>query len=105
MSEQSKLDHYQQIALAVARLNRNTGEARRIIYDCIRAALIAQLHSANPPLSESDITRERLAFEATVRKVETESILRRIFAEISPGPTAGLAVANQTPSAATGATG
>src|SRR5262249_37167956 len=38
-----------------------------------RAALLAQLRGVTPPLNESDITRERLALEESIRKVEAES--------------------------------
>src|SRR5262249_61536899 len=38
-----------------------------------RAALLAQLRSVTPALEESDITRERLALEESIRKVEAES--------------------------------
>jgi hypothetical protein len=48
-----------------------------MIYDCMRTALVAQLHSVEPRLSETDITRERLMFEATIRRVEAESLPRR----------------------------
>jgi hypothetical protein len=83
MSEQSKPEHYQLVAQAVAGLNKNTGEGRRVIYDCMRTTLIAQLHSVNPPLSDADITRERLTFEATIRKVEAESLRRALRAPLT----------------------
>src|SRR5262249_11835918 len=38
-----------------------------------RTALVAQLRGVTPALSESDVTRERLALEEAVRKVEAES--------------------------------
>src|SRR5712671_7231505 len=41
-----------------------------------RSALVAQLRDVNPPLSESEITRERLALEEAVRKVEEEAAAR-----------------------------
>ena len=54
-------DYYPLIARAVAGLEKNTGDARRALYERARAALVAQLRSVNPPLSEVDVTRERLA--------------------------------------------
>src|SRR5207302_10518638 len=36
-------------------------------------ALVAQLRSVEPALNETDITRERLALEEAIRKVEAES--------------------------------
>jgi hypothetical protein len=66
-------DYYPLIARAVAGLDRNTGEARRTLYERARAALVAQLRGVTPALSESDVTRERLALEEAIRKVEAES--------------------------------
>src|SRR6184192_3657108 len=66
-------DYYPLISRAVGALEKNTGENRRVIYDRARAALLAQLRGVTPPLDESDITRERLALEESVRKVEAES--------------------------------
>src|SRR5215831_14936465 len=67
-------DYYPLIARAVAGLDKNTGDARRALYERARAALVAQLRSVTPALSESDVTRERLALEEAVRKVEAESV-------------------------------
>ena len=52
---------------------RATGEGRRALYERARTRLLAQLRGLNPPLSESEITRERLALEEAVRKVEAEA--------------------------------
>src|SRR5215468_3049192 len=70
-------DYYPLIARAIAGLDPNApGESRRALYERARAALIAQLRSVQPPLSESEITRERLALEEAVRKVESEAAQR-----------------------------
>ena len=70
-------DYYPLIARAVAGLDPNApGESRRALYERARAALIAQLRSVQPPLSESEITRERLSLEEAVRKVESEAAQR-----------------------------
>jgi hypothetical protein len=66
-------DYYPLIARAVAGLDKNNGENRRALYERARAALIGQLRSVTPALNESDITRERLALEESIRKVEAES--------------------------------
>jgi hypothetical protein len=66
-------DYYPLIARAVAGLEKNTGDARRAVYERARTALVAQLRSVNPPLSENDVTRERLALEESIRKVEAEA--------------------------------
>jgi hypothetical protein len=70
-------DYYPLIARAIAGLDPNApGESRRALYERARAALIAQLRSVEPPLSESEITRERLSLEEAVRKVESEAAQR-----------------------------
>src|SRR6266850_679854 len=74
-------DYYPLISRAVAGLEKNNGENRRALYERARAALVAQLRGVTPPLNESDITRERLALEESIRKVEAESA--RQFVEAS----------------------
>src|SRR5580692_2884437 len=70
-------DYYPLIARAIAGLDPSApGESRRALYERARAALIAQLRSVEPPLSESEITRERLSLEEAVRKVEAEAAQR-----------------------------
>jgi hypothetical protein len=73
-------DYHPLIARAVDGLAKNTGEARRTLYERARAALVAQLRAVEPALSESDITKERLALEEAIRKVEAESA-RKALAE------------------------
>jgi hypothetical protein len=74
-------DYYPLISRAVAALEKNNGENRRAIYERARHALLAQLRGVTPALEESDITRERLALEESIRKVEAESA--RQFVEAS----------------------
>ena len=69
-------DYYPLIARAVSGLDKNTGENRRALYDRARVALVAQLRGVQPALEESDITRERLALEEAIRKVEAETAKR-----------------------------
>jgi hypothetical protein len=66
-------DYYPLIARAVAGLEKNTGDQRRALYERARTALVAQLRGLDPPLTESEITRERLALEESIRKVEAEA--------------------------------
>jgi hypothetical protein len=67
-------DYYPLIAKAV--LGQGSVEARRALYERARTALVAQLRSMEPPLDEADITRERLALDEAVRKVEAEAARR-----------------------------
>ncbi len=69
-------DYYPLIARAVSSLDSSTADSRRAIYERARTALMAQLHGVDPALSESDITRERLALEEAIRRVESEAAKR-----------------------------
>jgi hypothetical protein len=66
-------DYHPLIARAVTGLEKNTGENRRALYERARVALVAQLRGVVPALEESEITRERLALEEAIRKVEAEA--------------------------------
>jgi hypothetical protein len=80
-------DYYPLIARAVAGLDKNTGENRRALYERARAALVAQLRGVDPPLEEGEVTRERLALEESIRKVEAEAARRaRTEAQQPPPP-------------------
>ena len=84
-------DYYPLVAKAVAGLEKNTGEGRRLLYERARTALVAQLRGMNdPPLTEAEITRERLALEEAIRKVEAEAARRGRDAPRpeAPAPTA-----------------
>src|SRR6201985_2965232 len=98
-------DYYPLIARAVAGLDPSApGEARRALYERARAALIAQLRGVQPPLSESEITRERLSLEEAVRKVESEAAQRAREARSSgAAPRARDAFRRGTPRSADGA--
>jgi hypothetical protein len=76
-------DYHPLIARAVDGLGTSTGEARRALYERARAALVAQLRAIEPALSEANITRERLALEDAIRRVEAEAI-RKARAEPRP---------------------
>jgi len=76
-------DYHPLITRAVEGLGNNTADARRTLYERARAALVAQLRGIDPPLSEAEITRERLALEDAIRKVEAERCAK-------PGPSPDL---------------
>ncbi|MBV9460799.1 MAG: hypothetical protein JO141_25280 [Bradyrhizobium sp.] len=98
-------DYYPLIARAIAGLDPSApGESRRALYERARAALITQLRGVQPPLSESEITRERLSLEEAVRKVESEAAQRAREARSSgAAPRAGDAFRRGTPRTADGA--
>ncbi len=77
-------DYLPLLTRAVSGLDRNTGEARRGVYDRARHALVNQLRAMKPPLAESEITRERLALEEAIRLIETQSGQAEMKAERMP---------------------
>jgi hypothetical protein len=79
-------DYQPLILRAVEGLDKNTSENRRALYERARTALVAQLRGVVPALEESEITRERLALEEAIRKVEAESARRAREAPRPPPP-------------------
>src|SRR5215210_6177413 len=78
-------DYHPLISRAVAGLDKNTSETRRVVYDRARNALVAQLRAIQPPLEEGEITRERLELEEAIRKVENEEG-QKAAASAAPAP-------------------
>jgi hypothetical protein len=72
------VDYYALIARAVSRLPSNSSEARQTLYERALTALVGRLRENDPPISESEIERERLALEAAIRKVEEDASLSQI---------------------------
>jgi hypothetical protein len=77
-------DYYTLIARAVAAIDTNTGEARRSLYDRARTVQLKQLQGLDPPLTESDIDRERLALEEAIHHVEADVVGERLLPPTSP---------------------
>jgi hypothetical protein len=63
-------DYYPLLTRALDALPDRSPATRRAVYDRARAALMDQLRTLDPPLSEADIARERLALEDAVNRVE-----------------------------------
>jgi len=83
--------YYELLDPAVARLEANTGDARRALYDRARAALIARLRGVDPPLDNSDIIRERLALEEAICNVEVKFRLAKLERiQLKPPKRAGM---------------
>jgi hypothetical protein len=76
-------DYYSLISRAVAALETNTLEARRVIYNYARAAQSEQLH--NRPFNKKDFDHERLMLEDAISRVEIEVTGGRIPTGPSPG--------------------
>src|SRR5437588_2700115 len=82
-------NYYPLLSRMVAGLDSSTGEARRALYGRARAVLCEQLRTHAPPLTDSEITRERLSLEAAIRKFEADTIRRpRDAAAHEPGAAA-----------------
>lgn len=69
--------YFPTMSRAVARLDGD-GKSRNGLYERARAALMDQLRSRNPPLSETEMQRERQALEEAIRLVEAEASPRRL---------------------------
>ncbi|MGE0060951.1 MAG: hypothetical protein AB7T86_02620 [Xanthobacteraceae bacterium] len=79
-------DYLPLVTRAVGGLERNTAENRRALYERARSALVAQLRGMDPPLDEADITRERLALEEAIRRVESDAARKPRVDEVPPPP-------------------
>jgi hypothetical protein len=80
-------DFHPILARAIAGLTDKSPDARRAVYDRARTALLAQLRSLDPPLSEADITRERLSLDEAVARIEAEITLSEaIEPSLPPAP-------------------
>jgi hypothetical protein len=65
-------DFYPVLSRAIAGLSDPSPEMRRAIYDRARNVLVAQLRGIDPPLSETEIARERLGLDETIARLEAE---------------------------------
>ncbi|MEO8667736.1 MAG: hypothetical protein ABI399_04415 [Bauldia sp.] len=66
-------EYYAVLKKAVSGMDGGAGDARRSVYDKARNALIGQLKAIDPPLSTSEISRQRLELEEAIRRVEREA--------------------------------
>ena len=66
-------EYYALLARAVGALPRNDEGSRREIYVKARSALIRQLKAITPPLPAAEISKQRLALEEAIRRVEREA--------------------------------
>jgi hypothetical protein len=66
-------EYYAVLKKAVSGMEGGAADARRTVYDKARNALIGQLKAIDPPLSTSEISRQRLELEEAIRRVEREA--------------------------------
>lgn len=83
-------EYYPLISRAVAGLRTGTPASRRAIYDRARQALIGQLRTMDPPIPEEAITRETVALDEAIARVEADLL--------PPAPPAEPVVAAAPPS-------
>ena len=69
-------DYYPMISRAVAGLAPDASGERQVLYIRMREALLTALRTSEPPFTEYQIMRERLAFEGAVSRVEEEVVQR-----------------------------
>ncbi len=79
-------DYYPLISRALEGLTDRSPEMRRTVYERARSALMAQLQSLDPPLPSAEITRERLALDDAIDRVEAEYTLGEASFEPPPAP-------------------
>ena len=68
-------DYYVVLKRAVGGLEHEAPDVRRSIYDKARAALLGQLKAITPPLTTSEISKQRLELEEAIRRVEREAAM------------------------------
>ncbi len=70
-------DYYRLITRAFATKGADE-DKRAALYECAREALVKELSGVTPPLTELEITRERLALEAAIREIERTLIAAKL---------------------------
>ncbi len=90
-------DYYPLLARALDALPDRTPAMRRAVYDRARNALVAQLRSIDPPLSEEDIDTERRALDAAINRLEATYDLPPAANDPAPKPAAGPSPSSAAP--------
>ncbi len=65
-------DFYPVLSRAITGLQVQSPEARRAIYDRAKHVLVTQLRGMDPPVAEADITRQSLALDEVITRIERE---------------------------------
>ncbi|MBL4645895.1 MAG: hypothetical protein JKY99_05495, partial [Rhizobiales bacterium] len=72
-------DFYNVLRKTIEALPVATGQSRRSVYDRARSALSTQLDAINPPLAPSEVSRQRLELEDSIRVVEDDFVAGKII--------------------------
>jgi len=87
-------DYYPLIARAVEGLSDRSPEMRRAVYERARSALIGQLQTLDPPLSEAEIEQERISLDAAINRVEDD--YAPVPAKPNPTPLSSAAILRES---------
>lgn len=74
-------DFYKVLRKTIEALPVATGQARRSVYDRARTAISRQLDAMNPPLPPSEVSRQRLELEDSIRAVEEDYVSGKIITD------------------------
>jgi len=69
-------NYYPLIASIIEALENSSAELRRRLYENARSGFLEQMRKHDPPLDESYIKKEQIAFEEAIRDVEAEQMSR-----------------------------
>jgi hypothetical protein len=69
-------NYYPLLSGIIAVLENSSAEFRRRIYENARTGFLEQMRKHDPPLTDSHITQEQIAFEEAIRRVEAEQMGR-----------------------------
>ena len=78
-------DYYPLLSRALSALPDRSPALRKAVYDRARSALVAQLRSLDPPISEPDIDLERQALDLAIARLEAEHAAPAAT-EVAPSP-------------------
>ena len=101
-------DFYPVLSRAIAGLQEQTPEARRAVFDRAKQVLVTQLRNVDPPVSEADIMRQRLALDDVIARIErdyqpADPVAQPVpatpapSAPVSPPPASSASVATAAP--------
>ena len=71
-----RIDYYPLVSRAVSSLEGDNPQSREALFERMRHLLINQLRNRQPPVSISEIARQRAALDAAIRRVELDSSRR-----------------------------
>lgn len=80
------VDYHPLVLRFIEGLGTSTRESRYALYQRMRTALMAQLDAIEPALPQADKSREQLALESAIRKVEAELVLKSLAEGQSAAP-------------------